>query len=201
MSTDTAGRRSHPHRDDPNRPHRRLLLAGVALALAAAACGGGSPQVASLGGTTTTTQVSAAAEGAGGPKGNPTAFAACMRSHGVTNFPDPVISGNQVSIRINPSISGSPHFASAQADCAHYLPKLAKGVPPAITAAEQEDYLKAAACVRSHGFPNFPDPTFSNGGVRFNIPSTINPNSPAVQQAIVTCQKLIPSGLPYSGSN
>jgi hypothetical protein len=205
MSTDPGShRRVPPRRHDTNRTgHPRLFLAGVALALTVAACGGGSPQVASLGGTTTTTPVSAAGR-AGGPKGDPTAFTAftaCMRAHGVTSFPDPVVNGNQISIRINPSIAGSPHFASARAACAHYLPGLAKGRPPAITAADQEDYLKAAACMRSHGFPNFPDPVFANGGVRFNIPSTLNPDSPAVKRAILTCRKLIPSGLPYSESS
>src|SRR5579884_2459839 len=142
---------------------RALLVAGVAVALSAAACGAGSPQVASLGGTSTTTEAPAPTGGSGGPKGNPAAFSACMRSHGVANFPDPSIHGNQVSVRVDPSITGSPHFASAQAACAHYLPKLAKGRPPTISTADQADYLKAAACMRSHGFPDFPDPTFPNG--------------------------------------
>src|SRR5262249_33908012 len=41
---------------------------------------------------------------------------------------------------------------------------------PKITPAEQAAYLRAAACIRSHGVPDFPDPTFQNGHVKFNIP-------------------------------
>lgn len=175
-----------------------LSAVGVtAIAALSAACGASSPTVASLGGTTTTVQTPAS-EAAGGPKGNPTAFAACMRSHGVANFPDPVVSGNQVSIHLDPSITGSPRFDSAQAACAHYLPGLVKPGPPTITEADREDYLKAAACMRSHGVVGFPDPIISNNNVRFVIPSSINPSSPSVEKAIVTCRKLIPAGLPYS---
>src|SRR5262249_46489495 len=34
-----------------------------------------------------------------------------------------------------------------------------------ITPADQADYLKGARCMRSHGVPDFPDPTFENNGV------------------------------------
>src|SRR5262249_35024431 len=68
-----------------------------------------------------------------------------------------------------------------------------------ITPADQADYLKAARCMRSHGVPDFPDPTFENNGVTFNIPSSIDPNSSLSKRAAATCSKLIPPGLPYSG--
>ena len=70
-------------------------------------------------------------------------------------------------------------------------------IPP-ITPADRRDYLKAAACMRSHGFPDFPDPTFGNNSVTFNIPPNINPNSSQAQRAEAICAKLIPPGLPYS---
>jgi hypothetical protein len=69
-----------------------------------------------------------------------------------------------------------------------------------ITPADQADYLKAAACIRRHGFPDFPDPTFQNGTVRFNVPSSIDTNSPQAESAQATCVKLIPAGLPYSNT-
>jgi hypothetical protein len=69
-----------------------------------------------------------------------------------------------------------------------------------ITRAEQADYLRAAACIRSHGVPDFPDPTFPNGHVRFNIPSSIDANSPQAKSAQAACVNLIPPGLPYSSS-
>lgn len=66
-----------------------------------------------------------------------------------------------------------------------------------ITPADQADYLKAARCMRSHGVPDFPDPTFENNGVKFNIPPNIDPNSSQAKRAEAICVKLIPPGLPY----
>jgi hypothetical protein len=74
-----------------------------------------------------------------------------------------------------------------------------KGMPArSITPADRPDYLKAAACMRSHGFPDFPDPTFANNTVTFHIPPNIDPNSPQAKRAQAVCVKLIPPGLPYS---
>jgi hypothetical protein len=69
---------------------------------------------------------------------------------------------------------------------------------PQITPADQRDYLKAAECMRSHGVPDFPDPTFGNNTVTFNVPPNIDPNSSQAKSAVATCSKLIPPGLPYS---
>ena len=69
---------------------------------------------------------------------------------------------------------------------------------PQITPADQGDYLKAAECMRSHGVPDFPDPTFGNNTVTFNVPPNIDPNSSQAKSAVATCSKLIPPGLPYS---
>ena len=69
-----------------------------------------------------------------------------------------------------------------------------------ITRADQADYVKAATCMRSHGVPDFPDPTFQNNTVTFNIPPDIDPNSSQAKSAEAICVKLIPPGLPYSSS-
>ena len=65
-----------------------------------------------------------------------------------------------------------------------------------ITPADQADYLKAARCMRSHGVSDFPDPTFQNNNVTFNIPSSIDTNSSQFKSAAATCVNLIPQGLP-----
>jgi hypothetical protein len=67
-----------------------------------------------------------------------------------------------------------------------------------ITPADQTDYAKAASCMRSHGVTDFPDPTFENNTVTFNIPPNIDPNSPQAKTAEAICVSLIPPGLPYS---
>lgn len=56
--------------------------------------------------------------------------------------------------------------------------------------------LRFADCMRSHGVPNFPDPS-AGGGVQFSVGSGINPKSPAFQSARSQCFKL----LPFAGPN
>ena len=54
--------------------------------------------------------------------------------------------------------------------------------------------LKVSECVRSHGVPNFPDPSGSGG---FNLNGTaINPQSPAFKSAQQRCFKLLLGGAP-----
>lgn len=93
----------------------------------------------------------------------------------------------------------SPQFATAQAACRNLLPV---GVLPpletTLTPAEQADYLKAVACLHSHGFPQVPDPTFTGGKVHISTPSDIDQSSPQFEKALTTCRKLIPAELPYS---
>jgi hypothetical protein len=58
-------------------------------------------------------------------------FSACMRSHGVPNFPDPQFSGDGGKLTIGPG-SGinpkSPQFRQAQSACRQYLPGGGKGM-------------------------------------------------------------------------
>jgi hypothetical protein len=164
-----------------------LAVALIALCVLVTGCGGNSPTggVASLSShasktsttsstATSTTSSTAAGSTRGGessPGSQAVAYAACMRSHGVANFPDPKVSTNgnevKVAIGVNPSITGNPQFKSAQQACSKLLPGGGPGSGPnhQISPQEQSQYLKAAACIRSHGIPNFPDPTFSGGGV------------------------------------
>jgi hypothetical protein len=67
-----------------------------------------------------------------------------------------------------------------------------------ITPADRQDYLDAAACMRSNGVPTFPDPTFGDNTVTFNAPPSIDPDSSQARSAVAICSKLIPAGLPYS---
>jgi hypothetical protein len=127
-----------------------------------------------------------------------------MRSHGVPNFPDPSGGGGISKPAIVSALQAvsSSQAQAAQNACNHLLPAGGLGgqASQTVTAQDQHDYLNAAACMRSHGITNFPDPVFSGGNVSFPIPSTINTNSTQFTQARQKCEKLIPAGLPDSGS-
>ena len=58
--------------------------------------------------------------------------------------------------------------------------------------------IKYADCMRTHGVPNFPDPSSADGAVQLSG-SAINTQSPAFQSAQSACQKLLPGGLPAAG--
>ncbi|MGO9899940.1 MAG: hypothetical protein ACLP0J_09650 [Solirubrobacteraceae bacterium] len=54
--------------------------------------------------------------------------------------------------------------------------------------------ISFADCMRSHGVPNFPDPSSAGGGVQFSGYG-INSQSPAFRSAQSACQKLMPGGI------
>ncbi len=127
------------------------------------------------------------------------AFAGCMRSHGVPNFPDPTSGGGihfEASSGINPF---SPSFRAARAGCGRLFP----GGGPSAHASEQtrQAMVAQSECMRSHGVTGFPDPTLTpptsvggdrsvigRDGVFLAIPNTIDVNSPAFKQAAAVCK-------------
>ena len=195
-------------------PSHRLAVAIVALPLLAAGCGGSSPNagVAHLGSTSTATTTASgsgesSASGSGAPGTQALKFSACMRSHGEPNFPDPEISssggGTSVRLRVTPSSGidpGSPTFKAAQQACRAFEPGESRGSSsgPRLNAQEQAQVLKLAACIRMHGEPRLPDPSFAGGGV--HLPPTVNTQAPKFKAAMQACQSLIPSSLrPHAG--
>ena len=186
------------------RLHRTAAIVSGALALGVvvAACGGGpsTPGVAT--GSTTTTSGSA---GSRTHAPGLLAYSSCMRAHGVPNFPDPSASGEipkEGVISAQRAVSTS-HVTAADNHCAHLLPaggSLSGRPSQPVTAQDQQYYLNAVACMRAHGITDFPDPVFSGGGVSFTQPPGIDTTSPQYIQANQICRKLIPAGLPDSGS-
>jgi hypothetical protein len=199
----------------PRRARTRLCRVGFVVVVLlgtgvlAAGCGGSSGQaVATLGSTTTTARTSTGQSGStpgAGPIDTALAFSECMRTHGEPNFPEPAFQGRSAHITLHPGSGvdpNSPQFAAAYDACKHLLPN--DGRPSqgqTISAAERSDYLEAAACMREHEIPDFPDPTFQNGTVSFNSRTPIDTNSSQYKSALAICQKLIPAGLPYSSSS
>jgi hypothetical protein len=174
-------------RQQPVPPRARTasaITATAALVLLAGACGGGpsSSGGSSNGGSTT----SASAVG----------FSRCMRSHGVPNFPDPDSRGGIPKETVQQlGISSSQYQAATQA-CGQLLPS---GSGSGRTQADVRQWwsgmLSFARCMRSHGVPDWPDPTpyprYPNEPT-FNMPADLHPTAQIVSK-MRACQRLVPN--------
>ena len=154
------------------------LTAAAGLALLAAACGG-SPgsHVAQL--STSTTR-------SGRPRRGSThdqalAYARCIRSHGVSLWPDPESSGAFDKSKLTPHQLG---VSTSQIGTAE---KACRSLVPTYSATQQSHVLVQALrfsrCMRAHGAANFPDPE-SNGAIV--IPHAME-SSPAYLAALQFC--------------
>ena len=116
-----------------------------------------------------------------------------MRSHGLPEFHNPIVAGRSITFTVTPDEPvHSPQYVRAEAACRDLLPA---GLPvpgQALTVADQVHYLKAVACMRAHGFENFPDPSFTDGIAHFTPPQGVNENSPKLQEAFAACRKAAP---------
>ena len=115
-----------------------------------------------------------------------------MRSHGVPDFPDLNANGSvSLPSSINPQ---SPAFQSAQAACGSLRPQGAP--PPPITLAQQKSFDANAKCIRTHGIPDFPDPTFGPGGEGVGIIFPANAPRPTQAALMLASQKCAHVGSP-----
>lgn len=131
-----------------------------------------------------------------------------MRSHGVTNFPDPTANGG---LSYGGSTS-SPAFKSAQTACASLEPH--KVVPSSgheTPQQEAQDHAKLIAwaeCMRHHGYPQLPDPKIGTpqptpgygtvlgwGAAYVEIPDSYQAHSQAFFNTAKSCG-INPSGNP-----
>lgn len=178
-------------------PRVGLLVSAASAAILVAACSSSST-TSTIAGTTSTAGTSATSSSSTSSGTSSTAagsstyqksvaYAACMRQHGVPNFPDPLPNGGfEISTDVTGGTNGqvSPQYAAAVNACASLLPS---GSP---SAQQQQktlsELLKVSACMRTHGFPTFPDPTVSNEGTYLHIVG-FDRNSPQFQSAWATC--------------
>lgn len=90
-------------------------------------------------------------------------YAACIREHGVRDFPDPQVrttpGGNGVGIRqaVPASAGLSPKFKSARKACRGILPAPGAG-GQAHGGPSKEVLLSFGRCLRNRGVSDFPDP-------------------------------------------
>lgn len=118
---------------------------------------------------------------------SPLAFSACMRSRGVSTFPDPDSSG--AIPKVGPQQLGvsTSRFQQAQSACAYLLRPSNAQVQQTLDG--MRDF---AQCMRSHEVSNWPDPTTdSDGEPVFDLRGQINPDTRRIDTASGACSHLL----------
>ncbi len=120
------------------------------------------------------------------------AFAQCMRTHGVPDFPDPQPGSNF-------AVSGAPVGAAAQTPsgkayntCKYLLPNGSSSSSNSVSTRELAEGVALAQCLRAHGEPSFPDPTVVNGGLSFDFTGV---NTSQFNAAASACRSVVPAGV------
>lgn len=161
---------------------KRVAVA-LALALLGAGCGSSSPDKPA-GQSAPRSGIAAAF-----------AFSGCMRSHGVSDFPDPQVTsspGQQtIKLVISAGVAQSPQFKAAQRACRGILPGPANLSPAQVAAqqhAREQGLFAFARCLRAHGVTNFPDPT-SQGRLTLQMVTAagVDLHAPSVRSAGLDC--------------
>jgi hypothetical protein len=117
------------------------------------------------------------------------AYSRCMRSHGVSNYPDPTTSGG-IGIALPHSFNtNSPAYLAASQKCKALAPV---GHPTTGSADNIAAEDRAARCMRSHGLPSFPDPNSQGVFDR----SKFDEGSPAFKAAYNACKSVISAAGP-----
>jgi hypothetical protein len=153
----------------------------AAVALGTAACS--SPSTGS-GGTASTAESAAYRANI--------AFAQCMRTNGVPDFPDPQ-PGMSFSVSAEPAgaVAQTPS-GKAYLTCQHLLPNGSTSTSSPVSSQQLAEGVALAQCLRTHGEPTFPDPTVVNGGLSFDFTGV---NTSQFQAAVRACRSAIPAGV------
>ena len=176
-----------------------LTLISVCMASAAAACSSGGPGSRSSAGSPS---AGSPASGTGQVMAVMQQWAQCIRSHGMPNWPDPII---------NP-VTSYPDFpqdapripASTQQACGSItsrLPPQAQASHPP-TARSMQSLLRFARCMRSHGIPGWPAPN-ALGEFPLTQQMAIGIKKGAIQvkgtdhTAMTACISYVPGGTQY----
>jgi hypothetical protein len=155
----------------------RILALAVGIGLLTAACGGSTSNGAN----------SSSSTGGSSSYQRLLSYSACMRSHGVPDFPDPGSNGGFV---FNGSGVSQTALQAAQKTCQRLLPNNGQSTH----SQSQQDIaqgVKFSQCMRAHGVSNFPDPS-SNGATVVGPSTGVNPQSQQFQTAQEACKSLMP---------
>jgi hypothetical protein len=144
------------------------IIALAVLALLAAACGSSRSATGS----------GSSSEGVATAEPSYVAYSACMRSHGVPNYPDPNSSGSLPKPDAHHLGVSDSQLQATQRACQHVLPNsgraidadsitqcmMAEDCPQALVQHLLDEERSFAGCMRSEGMPNWPDPSIDPHG-------------------------------------
>lgn len=170
--------RAH-HAARPGHRLRAAVIAGFACSILVAACGSNSSAPAAASGNAETPNSAQAQQ-------EIRAFTTCMHVHGVAGLANPAAS--DLKAELAPTTPHSPAFDAALPSCSHLLPFRAGQESEEQARAHEAAALAFARCIRSHGFPSFPDPSTTGQLTHEMVASAgINLHQPAVLQAGDAC--------------
>jgi hypothetical protein len=175
------------------------IIAAAALVLLSAACSG---SLSSAGPGSSPTDPGASSNAGRSANSPLLAFSQCVRSHGVPNFPDPQAGATNAKFPGAQQLGvSSSQLRTAENACQHLLPAgVDDQFPPAEVPLLLSGMRQFSQCMRSHGVPNWPDPTIdSQGRPGFDLSdhgfSRQQAHSPQLGAKEDECQHLLPSAL------
>jgi hypothetical protein len=126
-------------------------------------------------------------------------FAQCVRDHGVVGFPDPILidghlaaPNDQGGTDAKQALGNNPAAEDACKSILERIPASADRRKDHIpTAAEMQQLLRYAQCMRDHGVPDWPDPQ-SNGDFPLSAQLQSEGKSPRVVAGFAACSSLLP---------
>lgn len=178
------------------------VITMAAMALLTAACSGSPASAGSA---------RSPAARAGASARSDVAFTACMRSHGVPDYPDPIVISGVTTLPKESAqhlgVSGS-QFDAAQRTCQPMLPATAGSLtanslqqcylagvcPQALVQQAMNAGRLFAECMRSHGVPSWPDPSIDGQGRPLFTIVVPRPAPAHTNAAINECSRLDRSG-------
>jgi hypothetical protein len=165
-----------------------VLAAVAGLALLVGGCTGSpSSHVAQIGTTATQSSTSSQSPAASVRQTGGLAFSRCMRSHGLSQFPDPDSHGAIPKVTMQQLGVSSSQVQAAQSACAHLLQSTHTQVQLTLSG-----MLDFARCMRSRGVRNWPDPTTDTSGQAvFDLRGRINPDTPQMDAKSGRCSHLL----------
>jgi hypothetical protein len=172
-----------PRRAWPQAARTAAVITATAALALLAACSG-SPSSTSSGGSSNAGRAA---------NSKALAYARCVRSNGVPDFPDPNGAGAFSKTAMQQLSASNSQYQTATQACAHLLPNNGGR-----TAAEEQQgwngMASFARCMRSHGTPNWPDPTPyppRPSDPTFQLPASIQPTPQTISKMEV-CLRLVP---------